>query len=72
MCHLRFRLCRPANPESHARIFARDFLGRETVLLEGEFWVRDARIDEDALVVETETSRHALVINRSRVYLIVP
>ncbi|MDI6893754.1 MAG: hypothetical protein QME70_03920 [Bacillota bacterium] len=55
-----------------SRIFARDSPGRETVLLEGQFWVRDARIDHDTLVIVTETSRHALVINRSRLYLIVP
>jgi len=55
-----------------SRIFAKDLAGNETVLLEGEFWVRDARVDKDAVVVVTETSRHALDLNRSRVYLIVP
>ncbi|HHW17828.1 MAG TPA: hypothetical protein GXX30_02870 [Firmicutes bacterium] len=55
-----------------SRVFAKDPAGNESVLLEGKFWVKDARIDKDALVVVTETSRHALVLNRSRVYLIVP
>jgi len=64
-------ICRSYGKEG-SRVFAKDPAGNETVLLEGEFWVRDAKIDKDALVVVTETSRHALVLNRSRVYLIVP
>ncbi|HHY35499.1 MAG TPA: hypothetical protein GX510_07720 [Firmicutes bacterium] len=55
-----------------SRVTVKDQAGKETVLLEGQFWVDAARVDGDALVLTTNTSRHLGVINRARLYLILP
>jgi len=55
-----------------SRVIVKDQAGKETVLLEGKFWIDGARVDGDTLVLATSTSRHALVINRGRLYLILP
>ncbi len=54
------------------RVTMRDQAGKETVLLEGVFRIDVARVDGDALVLATGTSRHLYVINRARLYLILP